>query len=405
MRSTQGLGFLLAGLLALSACQADPRPNVLLITLDTTRADHLGAMGDTAARTPTLDALAARGALFERAYASTPRTLPSHTTILTGLEIDQHRVRDNGQFFARDAGETLAERLGARGYATAAFVAAAVLDSVFGLDRGFDIYDDDIPWDQRPLNRTVPQRRGEVVVDHARAWLEQRPRGPFFLWVHLYDPHSPRDPPAPFAAMEDPYAAEIAYADAQVARLLDAVERATAGQDTLIVVIGDHGESLGEHDEPTHGITAYDSTLHVPLIAVGPGFPPGERTARFVQSVDVTPTILAAIRLRLGGHRGRPDGSLEVHRRAPPHRALRRRRRPRRDAQPRHRRPTGRRAPRGPLRGAAAGGRRSGAASRSGSAGDRPEALGARLRDGAPAFRPRADSRPAALRGGAGMDQ
>jgi arylsulfatase A-like enzyme/Tfp pilus assembly protein PilF len=295
MRSTQALGFLLAGLLALPACHADPRPNVLLITLDTTRADRLGAMGDSEARTPTLDALAARGVLFERAYASTSRTLPSHSTILTGLEIHQHRVRDNGQFLARDAGETLAERLGARGYATAAFVAAAVLDSVFGLDRGFDVYDDDIPWDQRPLSRMVPQRRGEVVVDSARAWLEKRPRDPFFLWVHLYDAHSPRDPPAPFAAMEDRYAAEIAYADAQVARLLDAVEQATAGQDTLIVVIGDHGESLGEHDEPTHGITAYDSTLHVPLIAVGPGFPPGERTARFVQSVDVTPTILAAV--------------------------------------------------------------------------------------------------------------
>ena len=123
MRSTQGLGCLLAGLLALTACHADPRPNVLLITLDTTRADSLGAMGDSGARTPTLDGLAARGALFERAYASTSRTLPSHATILTGLEIDQHRVRDNGHFFASDIGETLAERLSARGYATAAFVA------------------------------------------------------------------------------------------------------------------------------------------------------------------------------------------------------------------------------------------------------------------------------------------
>jgi arylsulfatase A-like enzyme/Flp pilus assembly protein TadD len=286
---------LLAALLAAPACQPDERPNVLLITLDTTRADRLGAMGDAEARTPTLDALAARGALFERAYASTPRTLPSHTTILTGLEINQHGVRDNGHFLAPEGVETLAERLAARGYATAAFVAAFVLDSDFGLDRGFDLYEDDIEWERRALDRTVPQRRAEVVVDLARAWLEEGRGDPFFLWVHLYDPHTPRDPVPPFDAWEDRYAAEIAYADTQVSRLLDAVERVAPGRSTLILVVGDHGESLGEHDEPTHGTVAYDSTLHVPLIAAGPGFTPGTRSSRLVQTIDVAPTILAAV--------------------------------------------------------------------------------------------------------------
>ena len=276
---------------------------MLLITLDTTRADRIGAMGDESAQTPTLDALAERGTVFERAYASTPRTLPSHTTILTGLEINQHGVRDNGHFYPPDGGETLAERLSAVGYDTAAFVAAFVLDSAFGLDRGFDVYNDEIEWERKPLDQTVPQRRAEAITNLALAWLEERGSAPFFLWVHFYDPHSPHDPMPPFDAWEDPYAAEIAYTDTQIARLLEGVgvvlpdrsdEAAASERSHLIVVVGDHGESLGEHDEPSHGVVAYDSTLHVPLIAVGPGFASG-RSSHFVQTLDVTPTILAAL--------------------------------------------------------------------------------------------------------------
>jgi arylsulfatase A-like enzyme len=283
-----------AALPAATACHRDERPNVVLVTLDTTRADALGAMGHAGARTPALDALAARGALFERAYASTPLTLPSHATILTGTDPRVHGVRDNGDLAAWEDLETLAERLAARGYGTAAFVAAFVLDASFGLDRGFDLYDDEIERRGDPLSFAVPQRRGEVVTDRALAWLGERRRGPFFLWAHYYDPHTPREPPPPFDQLEDPYDGEVAYLDAQVARLLEGAERAAGGRETLIVVVGDHGESLGEHGEATHGVVVYDSTLHVPLIAAGPGFAAGARSRAFVGTRDVAATILTA---------------------------------------------------------------------------------------------------------------
>ena len=278
-----------------TACQRDERPSVVLVTLDTTRADALGAMGNAKARTPALDALAARGALFERAYASTPLTLPSHTTILTCVDPEVHGVRDNGDPVAVEGLETVAQHLAARGYATAAFVAAFVLDSSFGLDRGFDLYDDEIERVDDPLSFAVPQRRGVVVTDRALKWLGERRRSPFFLWVHYFDVHTPRNPPPPFDRLGDPYAGELAYADAQVARLLEGARRAARGREMLIVVVGDHGESLGQHYEATHGVVAYDSTLHVPLIAAGPGFPAGARSQAFVATRDVAPTILAAV--------------------------------------------------------------------------------------------------------------
>ncbi len=293
MRGRRPLTLLL--LLLFAACQRVEGPNVVLITLDTTRADRLGVMGDPEAQTPVLDALAARGALFERAYASVPLTLPSHTTIFTGLEPTQHGVHDNGRFTVPSSLETIAERLGARGYATGAFVSAFVLDSIFGLDQGFAIYDDDTDPVEDPLRFAVPTRRGQEITDRALAWLAKERRRPFFLWAHYYDVHNPRRPPPPFDALGDPYAGELAYVDAQVGRLLEGIERAAGGYETLILVVGDHGESLGEHDEFTHGILAYDSTLHVPLIAVGPGFPAGTRSRAFVRTRDVAPTILAAV--------------------------------------------------------------------------------------------------------------
>jgi arylsulfatase A-like enzyme/Flp pilus assembly protein TadD len=265
----------------------------VLITLDTTRADRLGVMGDPAARTPTLDDLAARGVVFERAYSSVPLTLPSHTTMLTGLEPPVHGVHVNGRLIVPDSAETVTEQLAARGYATAAFVSAFVLDSVFGLDQGFEVYDDETDRFGDPLRLSVPTRRGAEVTTRALAWLD-RVRRPFFLWAHYYDVHAPRQPPPPFDELGDPYAGELAYVDAQLASLLEGVARAARGGDTLLIVVGDHGESLGEHGELTHGLLAYDAVLHVPLIAAGPGFPPGKRSRAFVRTVDVAPTILAA---------------------------------------------------------------------------------------------------------------
>ena len=270
-------------------------PNLLLVTLDTTRADRLGVMGDETARTPVLDSLAASGVLFEQAYASVSLTLPSHTTILSGVDPNLHGVHDNNRFLVPESLETLPERLAARGYDTAAFVAAAVLDSSFGLDRGFHLYDDGVTLSRNPLQLAVPSRRGAVVTDLALAWLDRERSRPFFLWVHYYDVHTPRRPPPPFEEIGDPYAGELAYVDAQLGRLLEGVRRAAAERETLTVVVGDHGESLGQHGEFTHGLLAYDSTLHVPLIAAGPGFPAGIRSSSLARTIDVAPTILAAV--------------------------------------------------------------------------------------------------------------
>jgi arylsulfatase A-like enzyme/Flp pilus assembly protein TadD len=267
----------------------------VLITLDTTRADRLGVMGDERARTPTLDALATRGVLFERAYASAPLTLPSHASILTGLDPNLHGIHDNGRFAVRRSLETVAERLSARGYATAAFVSAFVLDSVFGLDQGFDVYDDETDPVGDPFRFAVPSRRGEEVTSRALAWLAETHRRPFFLWTHYYDVHAPRQPPPPFDELGDPYRGELAYVDAQLQPLLEGVTEAGGKRETLVIVVGDHGESLGQHDELTHGVLAYDSSLHVPLIVVGPGFPAGLRSRRFVRTIDVASTILAAL--------------------------------------------------------------------------------------------------------------
>lgn len=294
--------------LLFTACQRNAdAPNILLVTLDTTRADRLGVMGDEDAHTPNLDALAARGVLFERAYSSVSLTLPSHTTILTGLDPNRHGVHDNTRFTVPPQTETIAERLAARGYDTAAFVSAFVLDSLFGLDQGFAVYDDDIEEEIDPLRFTVPTRRGEQTTDRALKWLSQQRRAPFFLWVHYYDVHLPRHPLPPFDQSKDPYDGELSYVDAQVKRLLDGVNASEGNRKTLIIVVGDHGESLGEHEEQTHGILAYDSTLHVPLIVAGTGFPAATRIDAFARTADVTPTILAAVGESVDTeHMGRP---------------------------------------------------------------------------------------------------
>jgi arylsulfatase A-like enzyme/Flp pilus assembly protein TadD len=290
------LGLLLLGV----ACTQSAPPNILLVTFDTTRYDRFGCTGDLEARTPTVDRLAQRGLLFERAYASVGLTLPSHTTILTGLEPMTHGVHNNGRFRVPEEVDTLAERLQATGYDTAAFVSAFVLDTRYRLDQGFDLYSDETKRDSDPLNFSVPQRSGEEVTNEALTWLEKRStERPFFLWAHYYDPHQPRDVKPPFDTMRDPYAAEIAYADAQLARLLEGVELAAGERETLILFTADHGEGLAEHGEQTHGILAYDSTLHVPLLLVGPGVPRGARARAFARHADIVPTMLESVGLRV----------------------------------------------------------------------------------------------------------
>ena len=292
MRTTAALALALVPVL-LGACTRPPEPNIVLISIGSLRADRLGATGAPDARTPALDGLAARGVLFERAYASSPITLPSHATILTGLQPPAHGVRDDGEGALPPGIETLAERLAARGYDSGAFVGTSLLASSYGLARGFAVY-------QQAFGRNAggpsgARRPAEEVASAALEWLEADREGPFFLWVELHDLGFPRKPPPPYDGFGNDYAGALAYVDTQIGRLLGGIEATGAERETLIVALGDHGEGLGEHDEPTHGLVAYDSTLRVPLIAAGPGFPPGLRDASFVQTSDVAATILAAI--------------------------------------------------------------------------------------------------------------
>jgi len=278
----------------------DPRRNVLLITLDTTRADRLGCYGYKAALTPALDALAARGVLFEQAHSSIPLTLPSHTTMNTGLQPPEHGLRANGSLRLDIEQPTLAELLKRHDYQTGAFIAAFALDSRNGLDRGFDIYEDDmssaiVRSEDYP---TATYRPGNIVVDKALAWLAKRDNDkPFFCWVHLYDPHQPYAPHAalngtPFAGRLS-YDGEIAFADMQVARLNAFLNENQLIGSTLVVAAGDHGEGLGDHGEPDHGFRLYETTLRVPLIFSLPGrLPEGRRARDNVSLVDLFGTIL-----------------------------------------------------------------------------------------------------------------
>ena len=280
--------------LLLAGCEVERSPDLILVTLDTVRADHLGAYGSATAKTPNLDRMAAQGTVFERAYSSSALTLPSHATILTGLEPPGHGVRDNGLFVLSSDVPTLATALHDYGYETGGFVSALVLDRMFGLSRGFDVFGDTIASSTNPLTFTVPSRRGEEVTREAAEWLQSLGQRPFFLWVHYYDAHLPHAPPPPFDRFEAPYDGEIAYVDAQVGRLLEAVDKLRRRRPLLVVCVADHGEGLGQHDELTHGILGYDSTLRVPLIVSGPGFTSGRRERGLARTVDVAPTFLRA---------------------------------------------------------------------------------------------------------------
>jgi arylsulfatase A-like enzyme/Tfp pilus assembly protein PilF len=273
-------------------------PNVILITLDTVRADHLGCYGDREARTPAIDALAHDGILYERAIAQVPLTLPSHVAILTGTYPFRNGVQDfSGQPLSASV-RTLAQALGEHGYATGAVVSSITLDRSWGLARGFDFYDDRFPADQ--LTRQdlgLVERRADASVSAALAWLGKRPAAkPFFLWLHLYDAHSPYDPPEPFRTQFKgrPYDGEIAYEDAQLARLFTWLKERRLYDGTLIVLVGDHGESLGEHGEQEHGFFVYNATTRVPLMVKAPGRTAARRVQEPVETIGVAATILQA---------------------------------------------------------------------------------------------------------------
>lgn len=281
--------------------------NLLLITLDTFRGDHLGANGAAQVDTPCLDRLAAAGANFTRARASVPLTLPSHASIMTGRAPHSHGVRDNGLAALDASVVTLAEVLGAEGYATAAFVGSFVLDHRFGLDQGFEHYDDQVATDLAMLERPEAERDGAAVVGAFEDWLSRRAsdrpeRGhaePFFAWIHLYDPHAPYQAPEPFRSKypRNPYAAEIAYTDSLACRAVEVLEAQGVVERTLIAAVGDHGEGLGEHGEATHSLLIYNSTLHVPMLMHRPGRVPAVSVPDLVRTIDLAPTLLDYLNL------------------------------------------------------------------------------------------------------------
>jgi choline-sulfatase len=271
---------------------------LVIITLDTTRADRLSVYGFMDAAMPHLDRLAREGVVFDQATSPAPLTLPAHCSLFTGLFPPAHGVRDNADRPLSSEHTTLAETLRAQGFRTGAFVGSVVLDADRGLAQGFDTYGGVV--DTRASERAPGpprRRRGDEVVTEAIRWIERTDDSRFFVWAHLYDPHRPYDPPEPFrSTYTDPYTAEIAFADAQIGRLLEALNRRKLLDRTIVVVAADHGESLGDHGERDHGIFVYESVLHVPLIIRAPNVSP-RRIADVVRLVDVMPTVLDLLRV------------------------------------------------------------------------------------------------------------
>ncbi len=270
--------------------------NTILITVDTLRADRIGCYGFTGIETPCMDLFAARGITFEKCMATTPLTLPSHTSLLTGTYPTFHGVRDNGGFLVPQEIITLAELFKQEGYQTAGFIAAYVLDSKWGINQGFDYYFDRFDLSRyKTISLGNVQRPGDEVMDEVLAWLEEHKQDKFFTWVHLYDPHTPYEPPSPYAEKYPgrPYVGEIAFTDSQLARLWQYLEKNDLVQKTFLVFASDHGESLGEHQETTHGFFIYQEGVHVPLIFVTPfDRIQGLRRSSVVSLVDVMPSIL-----------------------------------------------------------------------------------------------------------------
>jgi len=277
--------------------------NIVLFTIDTLRADHLECYGYDKVKTPHINRLAAEGTLFRDVISPTPLTLPAHSSIFTGTYPLFHGVRDNGGFYLDPKHVTLAEVLKEKGYQTGAFVGAFVLDSRWGVDQGFDYYFDNFDLTKyRKISLDSVQRRGDEVLEEARNWIGRNDQGKFFAWIHLYDPHTPYEPPEPFRSEYGggPYSlydGEIAYVDGLIGGFLEFLLNQGVADNTLIILTGDHGESLGEHKESAHGFFVYDAAVRVPLIIRLPGLAGarGGEVSRQAQSIDLMPTVLDLI--------------------------------------------------------------------------------------------------------------
>lgn len=308
------LGTALVALVPLMACGGEPpQRNIVLVTFDTTRADQFSSYGNQAIKTPRVDALAGDGVLFRRAFSAVPVTAPSHSTIITGQYPPAHGVRDNGLFVLTPGQTTLAEILKDQGYATAAAVGAFPLDSQFGLDQGFDLYDDQFTASYEDFRGNRIRAKSGLFFDERKAalvnepifqWLDERQldarqgtggsEQPFFIWLHYFDPHHPHEPPSPYDELygTDLYKGEIAYADESLGAVIDKLQALGVWDDTIMVMTADHGEGLGEHNEETHSTLAYNATIHVPLVMRVPGGPRGRAIDARVGTVDIVPTIL-----------------------------------------------------------------------------------------------------------------
>lgn len=264
--------------------------NILLITIDTLRPDRLSCYSPDYCRTPNIDSLASKGAVFDKAFAHTPTTLASHVSIMLGTTPLHHGIHQNANFVLAEDFLTLAEYLKGKGYSTGAFIGAFPLDSRFGLSQGFEVYDEAYP-SKAASTFVFPERKARQVVRSALDWME-RQSSPWFSFIHIWDPHAPYSPPEPFdkTFAKDPYSGEVAYVDAEIKTLFDSLENKEMLEDTLVILTADHGESLGEHGESTHGYFAYNSTIWVPLIVAGPGVSP-MRIGECVSHIDIFPTI------------------------------------------------------------------------------------------------------------------
>lgn len=305
-------------MLILSACskeQAEPKNyNVLLITVDTLRADRLGAYGYPDAGTPNFDALGQRGVVFERAFSTVPVTTPAHSGIMTGTYPTYHGVRDNGLFVLPESSVTLAEILRDRGYDTAAFVGSFPVSRRFGLAQGFAHFDDDIKVNQRRYDGVIDNPNASIFFDERNSvrvnerflpWLREQQGKPFFAWLHYWDPHHPHIAPEPFASRfaHDGYQAEISLADASLGAVVAELDRLGLSDNTIVVVVADHGEGLGQHGEATHSLLNYNATMHVPFILSVPGVEPIlKRVEENVGTIDLTPTVLAALDIDIPDH-------------------------------------------------------------------------------------------------------
>ena len=280
------------------AVRRDPGRSVLLITIDTLRADALGSYGHPTVATPFMDRLAAEGVRFEQVHAQNVVTLPSHANILIGRYPLDHGIRDNAGFRVPAGTETMATLLAKAGYRTAAFVSAFPLDSRFGLDRGFTVYDDRLGDPESRTAFVMQERPGQQAVDAARAWMAEQGAAKTFVWLHLYEPHFPYAPPEPFRSRfaNDLYHGEVSYTDALLRPLVEPLLDGKSAR-SLVILTADHGEGLGEHGEATHGIFAYETTLRVPLILHAPGLLRPRVVGERVRHIDLLPTVLDALGL------------------------------------------------------------------------------------------------------------